>query len=301
MVNFWSSVFALPKRFYEKVDSLCASFLWKNSTSPSSRARVSWSNICKPKKEGGLRLRKLEEFDLVFKLKRLWIFFSNSGSLWVAWLSHNRFHDKNYWLVNDSQRFSTTIRGMLQLKPLLTQFLRCSVGDGHRASFWYDYWTDFGPLFQMFGSTGSRQLQVPLSASISDAVVNGNWVFPPARSEEAVTFQIVMSTTTAPSSSSGPDVYLWRGQTGGFVLDFSTHVTWDRLRAAFPVVTWSDVVWFKEEIPRCSFVTWLAMLARLPTRDRLLSWGLQVPASCVLCDAGTESHQHLYFDCSFAV
>lgn len=61
------------------------------------------------------------------------------------------------------------------------------------------------------------------------------------------------------------------------------------------------VPWFKEEIPRCSFITWLAMLARLPTRDRLLSWVLQVPDSCVLCDVGSESHQHLFFECPFAV
>lgn len=27
MVNFWSSVFDLPKQFYTKIDSLCAAFL----------------------------------------------------------------------------------------------------------------------------------------------------------------------------------------------------------------------------------------------------------------------------------
>ena len=43
------------------------------------------------------------------------------------------------------------------------------------------------------------------------------------------------------------------------------------------------------------------MLARLPTRDRILSWGLQVPDSCVLCADGLESHNHLFFDCPFAV
>lgn len=219
----------------------------------------------------------------------------------VAWLSHNWFQDKNYWLVQDSQHFSTTIRGMLQLKPLLSQFLRCNVGDGKRASFWYDFWIDLGPLFLMFGSSGSRQLQVPLSASVSDAVVNGDWFFPPAPSEDAVTLQIVMSTTRVPTPSSGPDVYLWRGQTGGFVSDFSSHVKWNRLRTTAPMVPWYEVVWFKEDIPRCSFVTWLAMLARLPTRDRLLSWGLKVPGSCVLCADGIESHDHLFFNCPFAV
>ena len=100
MVNFWSSVFVLPKRFYAKVDSLCYAFLWKNNTSSAVGARVAWPNICKPKKEGGLGIRKLEEFEMVFHLKRVWLFFSSSGSLWVPWLAHNRFRGLIFgWLM----------------------------------------------------------------------------------------------------------------------------------------------------------------------------------------------------------
>lgn len=64
MANFWSSVFVLPKWFYAKVDSMCSGFLWKNSTRSATGARVSWENICKPKAEGGLGIRKLEDFEM---------------------------------------------------------------------------------------------------------------------------------------------------------------------------------------------------------------------------------------------
>lgn len=96
MVNFKSSVFALPKRFYEKVDSLCSGFLWKNSTSSAAGARVSWASICKPKKEGGLGIRRLEEFQKVIELKRVWNFFSGSGSLWVACLHSKVFGRQSF-------------------------------------------------------------------------------------------------------------------------------------------------------------------------------------------------------------
>lgn len=43
------------------------------------------------------------------------------------------------------------------------------------------------------------------------------------------------------------------------------------------------------------------MLKRLPTRERLISWGLTVPDACVLCSDHVESHQHLFFECSYAV
>ena len=42
------------------------------------------------------------------------------------------------------------------------------------------------------------------------------------------------------------------------------------------------------------FHAWLALLRRLRTRDRLRRWGLNVPAECVLCSSGIETHHHLY-------
>lgn len=60
------------------------------------------------------------------------------------------------------------------------------------------------------------------------------------------------------------------------------------------------VGWFKEGIPRCSFITWLVMKKRLPTRDRLRQWGLTIPGECTLCSMGQESHDHIFFECEFS-
>ncbi|KAG2243811.1 hypothetical protein Bca52824_094351 [Brassica carinata] len=250
MVNFWSSVFVLPKWFYAKVDSLCSGFLWKNNTTSAIGARVSWVNICKPKSEGGLGIRQLEEFEMVFRLTRVWLFFSESGSLWVPWLRNNRFGGRSFWQINDAQRFSSTVRSMIQLKPDLQGFLRCSI--------------ELGLLLLLFGSSGSRTLRIPLNATVSQAVSNGHWNLPPARSDIAETLHVILSTT----------------RSGGFAASFSSRVTWERLRTPNPSVQWHSFVWFKEEIPRCSFISWTAFLGRLPTRDRLISWGFFVPPGC---------------------
>ena len=66
-------------------------------------------------------------------------------------------------------------------------------------------------------------------------------------------------------------------------------------------MSWHSVIWFKEEIPRCSFITWTAFLGRLPTRDRLISWGLAIQPGCALCSNADETIRHLFFECSFAV
>lgn len=136
---------------------------------------------------------------MVFRLKRIWLFFYGLGSLWVPWLINNRFGGRSIWLINDSPRFSKTVRSMLQLRDQLHLFLRCSIGDGSTALFWYDCWTELGHLHLIFGPLGPRSLRIPRSATMSQEVRNGNWNLPSARSEVAVTLQTVLSTMAVPS------------------------------------------------------------------------------------------------------
>lgn len=59
-------------------------------------------------------------------------------------------------------------------------------------------------------------------------------------------------------------------------------------------------MWFKNNIPRHSFVCWLACHRRLKTRAKLQRWGLINSASCVFCGGGTEDEEHLFLTCSFS-
>ncbi|CAA7021156.1 unnamed protein product [Microthlaspi erraticum] len=121
-----------------------------------------------------------------------------------------------------------------------------------------------------------------------------------ARSEEMELFQTFLTTMSAPEAQRGTDIYLWRNRAGEYKRTFSSKSTWEQLRDHSPAVNWFKTVWFKEFVPRCSFITWLAVQNRLPTKDRLRNWGLNVPAACVLCISGTETHDHLFFDCEFS-
>ncbi|CAL9224853.1 unnamed protein product [Arabidopsis halleri] len=265
MVNFWSAVFNLPKMVYAKVDSLCASFLWKNKVGSAQGARVAWTDVCRPKNEGGLGIRR-----------------------------------SSFWVMKDSQRLSRTVKCMLKLKSLLKDFLHCEIGDGKTASFWFSHWCDLGPLVDFLGINGTRQLRVAKNATVKDAARNGEWLMPAARSEAQQTFMALLTTIPPPSDSNGSDTYLWRRLSGSFANLFSSKETWEQLRSHSPVVPWCKAMWFKEAVSRYSFITWLAMLGRLPTKDRLRSWGMAVSAECVLCSTGIETHDHLFFNCIYS-
>lgn len=53
-------------------------------------------------------------------------------------------------------------------------------------------------------------------------------------------------------------------------------------------------------IPRHNFHAWLVTLNRLPSRDRLASYCLSVPSSCLLCNFEDESRNHKYLVCSYS-
>lgn len=67
-----------------------------------------------------------------------------------------------------------------------------------------------------------------------------------------------------------------------------------------PQVRWDKIIWFKRGISKHKILTWLVLLNRCPTRDRLISWGLNTNSHCLLCNQGIGFRNHLYFDCNFS-
>lgn len=48
-----------------------------------------------------------------------------------------------------------------------------------------------------------------------------------------------------------------------------------------PTVPWFPLIWLKKGIPKHCSLAWLMQLNRSPTRDRLISWGLQTDPLCL--------------------
>ncbi|KAF2579924.1 hypothetical protein F2Q68_00006907 [Brassica cretica] len=65
------------------------------------------------------------------------------------------------------------------------------------------------------------------------------------------------------------------------MLRYDTGKVYHHLCGDQAVVQWAGAVWSSKSIPRHSFHSWLVVLDRNPTRDRLLSWGLQVSHLCL--------------------
>lgn len=81
--------------------------------------------------------------------------------------------------------------------------------------------------------------------------------------------------------------------------DYTASSGYQWLRGDHLQVDWSEWVWNRLNIPKCSFITWLAVWKRLQTRDRLHKFGL-ADTECPLCQQCAESTQHLFFSCKYS-
>ena len=85
LTNFWMAAFRLPSGCVKEIERICAAFLWSGPELNGRKAKVSWEDICRTKREGGLGLRPLKEVNQVCCLKLVWRILS-ADSLWVNWI-----------------------------------------------------------------------------------------------------------------------------------------------------------------------------------------------------------------------
>jgi hypothetical protein len=76
--------------------------------------------------------------------------------------------------------------------------------------------------------------------------------------------------------------------------------TWEFMRKRKQKVSWWNIVWFPQAIPKQAFILWLAILNRLTIGERLVIWGFQGDTQCLFCRNGMEIRDHLFFSCIFS-
>lgn len=59
-------------------------------------------------------------------------------------------------------------------------------------------------------------------------------------------------------------------------------------------------MWNSVNIPKHAFISWLSVLDRLRTREKLRQAGICQDTACLLCDQGSDACSHLFFKWKFS-
>lgn len=207
--------------------------------------------------------------------------------------------EKKNWAIDASKTTSSSWRSLLSLRGLSAGFLKVKLGNGQQISFWYDQWMPLGPFIKLFGLLGLRELQIDISASVSQACNSDGWLLRGARSPAAEELQTHLTTVYLPTLRSEQDTYVWVVD-GVELQDFSTRKTWNMVKNMALEQSWIQNIWFKGHIPRQAFTAWVAFQDRLPTRSRLVEWGMNISPSRCLCSMADENKEHLFLHCEIS-
>lgn len=216
-----------------------------------------------------------------------------------AWHHHHHIRGKSFWSLSEYVRDSWNWKCLLRLRPLDESFIKCKLGNGRKASFWFDNWSCFGPLIKFIGEEGPREFQIPLQATVAAALDHVYWNISAPSSAQGIALFAHLSNDMPPLIETEDDLYSWVVQNTSYQF-FNTAKTWDDLRPKTTTKDWFDFVWFKGATPKHAFTMWVSQLNRLPTRVRLASWGMSIPTTCCLCSDFDETRDHLLLRCAFS-
>lgn len=87
-------------------------------------------------------------------------------ALWAHWTKVHRLMGESLWSIDEKKQASWIWKSILKLRSIAQAFVKCSIGNGQTANFWYDNWSSLGPLIKLIGLSGPRQLGVRLSSSV---------------------------------------------------------------------------------------------------------------------------------------
>ncbi len=112
--SFWLRAFPIYDSVIGQITSLCRAFLWGSKFN-----KVAWSDICKPKAEGGLGLKHVATWNKALLAKVLWDIHSEKNSLWVRWIHEEYLRGRSVWEWQPRARDSRLFKVLASIRDLI--------------------------------------------------------------------------------------------------------------------------------------------------------------------------------------
>ncbi|XP_050207875.1 uncharacterized protein LOC126657252 [Mercurialis annua] len=183
----------------------------------------------------------------------------------------------------------------MKIRPRIADYFVYKLGDGANFSFWHDPWANDLSIVDRFPEVDIKESEVDRNATVKSLWKNDNWYFPdPLDDYTLAIWEYVKSNFKIKQDET--DKVTCKSANG----KFSINSCWKHLNPVSRSIPWTSIIWYKDNIPRYSFITWLALQDKLNTKDKLLRWKVVQNDVCCFCNSETESISHLFFECGYS-
>ncbi|KAG6627185.1 hypothetical protein CIPAW_15G109000 [Carya illinoinensis] len=298
-------IFKLPRQLLNELNRQVRGFWWGQQEKEHRIHWVSWKQMSKSKRSGGLGMRDFEFFNRALLAKQGWRIISSPNSLAARVLKEKYFKCSTFLDVKKGSNSSFLWQSFISARSLLKEGLVWRVGDGQSIDLWNDKWLPQPTSFKLQSSIRFLPSDTKV-AMLIDRTTN-QWNYPLVEAIlDSTEAECVKRIPLSPYPT--PDKLLWRGtSTGAFtvksayflLLELEKQKQGQSSVAVEEDTVWSSIWQLGVPVATKNFL-WRACLEAIPTRDRLLQKKVVDEDSCPICRIHPETALHALWECPSA-
>ncbi|XP_049368158.1 uncharacterized protein LOC125833012 [Solanum verrucosum] len=180
---------------------------------------------------------------------------------------------------------------LLKNKPSVEPYITWKIHSGS-SSFWWDNWLGNGPLADHMDNISSLN-----NLQVSYFIEEGQWKETLVRQHAPPLIVPIILNIHIQHQGETPDEAIWTPADSG---QFSISSAWEIIRKKQAKDLINTIIWHKNVPFKVSFFIWRALRSKLPTNEKLASFGIE-PVNCYCCHRpGRDDIDHILVSGNFA-
>jgi hypothetical protein len=296
------SIFLIPSSVIDDIEKMLNSFWWVHNRAQSKGIRwMSWERLSVHKQDGGMGFKSLGAFNHAMLGKQAWNLITKPDTLVAKLFKAKYFPHSDFLESSIGHNPSYVWRRIWSSKFVVKGGHKWSIGTGHNISLWDQNWLFDGTSIKKPDNIDSQLNNLTVADLLHHNVKE--WVSGLIRG--LVNDDIADKILHTPLLESVQnDKITWQHEKNGLYTVKSAYrfcISTNPGRDQHRVEGKWHLIWQTQMPPKIKKFMWRICRNCLPTRARLHDRGVTCPINCVLCDAGDEDSNHLFFSCQNSI
>ena len=290
----------LPRSTCDDIDRRNKSFLWGALEGERKVHLVSWDNVNKSKREGGLGIKSMRQVNSAFLAKLGWRVLAEPTSLWSRVLRAKYCDNRcDVDMFQMKQNASNAWRGIMSNIDVVRKGINVAVGNGAKTFFWHHKWATTRPLIELAIREPPLQIQDVTVNELWDPQVG--WLYDKFANFLPVdALQKIAAFDLIEDAEAIDEVY-WNGSpSGGFTLGSAMKLVQANAETELAIdKNWKEI-WQLAVPQRIRFFMWLSYQDRIMTNGNRFIRHLTDDPRCYVCGEVEENTLHILRECPVA-